>query len=449
MNNRLKKLLYIILPSMALVATVLITIAITHGWYTNMNKMAEIDANTKNSGFKYEINGETLEKDEYSISNLVFFDINSIYEGKYFNKMVYEIELDIENITDDDLTYSVTFEGFRQSYNDGSSVKSISYVGCIMSPYKLGYEYQEKGKQGTTYYTYNDDTHEYTEYANSNTIADEVDISGLDLYSYNEDYIDDIYVITSDKTVMANKKYYQKISNDYREYITAGNKILDENKYYEFVYEIANEYDPSGEYYEIHSSSNGSAFYTLINNEYVTSSNYRNYYFKTNNCQKTTDKYFQNETYFLKNNDTNNNETYIELTTLTPGDSTENKNYYECGKKINSLIENDNSLGITYTPSYSTITNGDVTNESTLPFKVEYTKGKLGPKSGVKKNQKLYLYVFGVQEVNQALNPEFIEFVHDFRITISATTESSWTVVDEIEDNNDNNNGQNNGDNNG
>ena len=40
---------------------------------------------------------------KYSISNLAFFDINSIYEGKYFNTMVYEMEIEIENITDDNV----------------------------------------------------------------------------------------------------------------------------------------------------------------------------------------------------------------------------------------------------------------------------------------------------------------------------------------------------------
>ena len=113
--------------------------------------------------------------------------------------------------------------------------------------------------------------------------------------------------------------------------------------------------------------------------------------------------------------------------------------YYDCGKKVESLIQNYSSLGITYT------TNASTEN----PFTVEYTSGSLGPKSGTKKNQKLYLYLFGVQEIDSAKNPEFIEFIHNFRITISATTESSWTVEDDNNNTPDNNENQGNGDNNG
>ena len=106
MKGKLKRILYIALPSAALIGIVLVTIAITHGWYTNIDKMGQIDANTKNSGFKYEINGETLETDEYSISNLVFFDIDSIYEGKYFSTMVYEMEIDIGSKNEGDSSSS-------------------------------------------------------------------------------------------------------------------------------------------------------------------------------------------------------------------------------------------------------------------------------------------------------------------------------------------------------
>ena len=442
MKGKLKRILYIALPSAALIGIVLVTIAITHGWYTNIDKMGQIDANTKNSGFKYEINGETLETDEYSISNLVFFDIDSIYEGKYFSTMVYEMEIDIENITDDNLTYSLKFEGFRQSANSNT----ISYVGCIMSPTKLGYEVQTTGKADTTYYTYNSDTHEYTEY--SGTVTNNQDLTNVtvndeavSLYAYNSDFIDDIYVLTSDSTVDSNKKYYKQVStNSYLEHITAGTKIPTGSEYYEKVYTQATEYSNSGTYYEIHTSSNGSAFYTVVDNDKVTSSNYLNYYVLVDNIyQLSTDVYFQNETYYLRK-ENNGSYTYTELTTLTPGDTTANKNYYECGKKVESLIQNDSSLGITYT-----------TNASTEdPFTVEYTSGSLGPKSGTKKNQKLYLYLFGVQEIDSAKYPEFIEFIHNFRITISATTESSWTVEDDNNNNTPDSNGdQGNGDNNG
>ena len=87
--NKIKYILVIGFPLLGLGVITFIVVSTVLGWYTNVNQMGEINANTKNVGFSYTINGVELQEDEYQISNLAFFDVDSMYEGSYFSGWIW------------------------------------------------------------------------------------------------------------------------------------------------------------------------------------------------------------------------------------------------------------------------------------------------------------------------------------------------------------------------
>lgn len=276
-NKKLILILKIGLPITAFILILATVISIVSAWYTNVNQTGEIDAHTKNVGFTYKINDSSLENDYYNISNLAFFDINSKIEGPYFKVMAVEAMLEVSNITDNDINYTISYEATRRYVEN----KTISYVGCIITDTKLGYAITNDltFKENKDYYTYDELTHKYT-----------------------------------------------------KETVTVGSSVT-ANKYYD--------YNPS----------------------YLTDED------------KVEDLYVDSS----------------------------NTKY--------------------------TINSG--TNES---FKVVYDGGSLKSKGSAGDSQVMYLYLFGVQEIDSAKNDDFIYERHNFRLIIEGSSNTNWTVTDNEEE---------------
>ena len=415
-NKIIKYGLIIGLPTIGLGFTIFIIISTALGWYTNVNQTGHIDANTKNVGFSYTINGVELEEDEYDISNLAFFDIDSMFEGDYFSDMCFEIELNVKNITDSPLNYSIKFEGEKKIITGVSN----SYVACVMSPQKLGYVLttDTEVKSGKTYYEYDEDTHKYTV---SNMAVGHSITENDNLYIFRSKYVKDTYVATSDTEFKENKIYYQKEDSQYIASATRGSNIeryktvTEIEHIYEAAYtKVATDatYNSGLTYYAYVESTNGN-YYVPAASDTVTEDNFKNYYLLTPNTYlETTDRVFQNEKYYYY--DTNST-TYIEINKVIPGTNTNINQYWERGSKVESLFVDN--LDVTYTPNM----------ESANPFMATYNGGYLEKKNDT---QSLYLYIFGVQEIDTAQNNDFIYNTHNFKITIESSSESSWNVTD-------------------
>lgn len=410
--KKLNKVLLVVIPTLILAIIAFVIVPISLGWYTNVKKVGHIDANTKNASFNYKINNQTLETDEYHISNLVFFDIDSIYEGKHFDTMVYRIALDVQNITDNEMEYSVIFEGDRLYTQD----KTISYVGCVVSPDEIekhGYSLteDEEAKEGKTYYSYNSTTEEYEAVSiSAGTTINPDD----DYYEYSY-YIQDSYEATTDDVVKLYKTYYKSLgSGKYRMCATLGNPVANEDQtIYEIEYQKATSYDSSKTYYQLVTSNTGT-FYVEVDAA-EAALHPTEYYLPTSTYIETEDTLFQNKDYYIEENNQK-----VQLDVILAGSTTTSKSYYEKGNKVEDLLVTDQLLGVTYTE-----------NEGTQnPFIAKYDGGKLGAKNSttLSDTQRIYLYVFGVQEIDSAQNEDFIEKIHTFRITIEAKTESNWTA---------------------
>ena len=426
-NKIIKYSLIIGLPTIGLGVTLFIIISTILGWYTNVNQTGHIDANTKNVGFSYTINGEELEEDEYEINNLTFFDIDSMFEGDYFNDMCFEIELNVKNITESPLNYSIKFEGEKYITTGITN----SYVACVMSTEKIGYRLtsDEKIKAGKNYYTYDTDTHKYTL---ENRVAGTSITEGDHLYEFNSSFIKYTYAVTGDSKFQTDKIYYLKDGSTYIPCYTRGSNIerFKTVTKIEHIYESAYtrvagnaSYDSNLTYYSYVESSNGNYYVPAAE---ADETNFKNYYVAGSSYIETTDLVFQNEKYYTYDEDSN---TYVEINKVIPGTDTNIENYFERGSKVESLF--NNTPEITYTRN----------NNSASPFMVEYDGGHLENKNDT---QSLYLYIFGVQEIDTAKNSDFIYNTHNFKLTIESSSESSWNVTDITstpEDNGDENEG--------
>ena len=434
-NKILKYSLIIGLPAVVIGLTLFIVISTILGWYTNVKQTGHLDANTKNVGFSYTINGEELEVDEYDITNLTFFDIDSMFEGEYFIDMCFEMQLNIKNITDSPLNYSIKFEGERQVTTGVAN----SYAACIMSTDPLGYvrTTDTEIKANKKYYTYDAETHKYTQATVTvgNTIPED-----MDLYIFKSNFIRSSYAITSDTSFQQNKIYYSKVGTVYIPNCTRGSnierykKLTEIENVYEKTYVKVSQdatYDSSLTYYTYVESTNGN-YYVPAKQDDVKEENFKNYFVEGEGYVITTDTAFQNERYYYL--DEGNP---VEINKLIPGTNTNIAQYYEKGSKIESLFVD--SPEIAYTQNKGTANQ----------FIAQYSGGSLAKKND---NQTLYIYVFGVQEIDTAKNEDFIFNTHNFKITIESSSESSWDVTDITkapENNNEepeNNNEEQNGD---
>ena len=84
------------------IASILLLIAIStvmYSWYVNINQTNNVDVTTNGVIVTYEIDtdSKTTDTNSYTISDLVFFDEDSDFEGKFFTKMAHLVRFDITN----------------------------------------------------------------------------------------------------------------------------------------------------------------------------------------------------------------------------------------------------------------------------------------------------------------------------------------------------------------
>ncbi len=140
MNKKLKIfqiIISIVTPILLVTSVVLI---ITFGWYIKKQQTANINATTKNVSIEYTFDGdEETNVVNYTVSNLVFFDVDSTDENKielkYLPTMAVKLELNLKNNSTNDVTYKITFESVKQiateTVSNETVDKSIAYIDCL------------------------------------------------------------------------------------------------------------------------------------------------------------------------------------------------------------------------------------------------------------------------------------------------------------------------------
>lgn len=98
-------LLYILAPILLLGVTITIVVA----WYTNTHKIGNIDGETSDNVISYTLNDSVVNSKEYSVSNLTFFDIKNDNELKYFLDMAIVVKIDVENVTNNPLSFVMEY----------------------------------------------------------------------------------------------------------------------------------------------------------------------------------------------------------------------------------------------------------------------------------------------------------------------------------------------------
>ena len=127
MRNKIFKL---ILASLALILTIT-GMSIAFAWYTNIDYIGSIDADTEGLSFYYTLDDDiTKNKKSYQIDNLNFFDIDNENELKYFDQMVTRIKLVIRNNDETPKNYTIGFES-QKIANEANT--SIAYPAGIIS----------------------------------------------------------------------------------------------------------------------------------------------------------------------------------------------------------------------------------------------------------------------------------------------------------------------------
>lgn len=141
MNFSSRKFIFInLIASLVLLVIIGSTVL---AWYVNRNQTESVDVTTDGIVVTYVINEDntTLNTDRYSVSNLVFFDIDSEYEGKYFTTCAVMLQLDVKNISKKNVDITVEFVpdttlGLTDPYAtciicDDDDLDSSSYVGSV------------------------------------------------------------------------------------------------------------------------------------------------------------------------------------------------------------------------------------------------------------------------------------------------------------------------------
>ena len=110
-----------------------ILVSISYGWYTNTVLIGKIDAETKEVTFSYKLDDSTTNIIKYEVSNLAFFDVDSVDELKYFQTMHTVITIELENFSSDDVSYYLEFESIKSITQTNGDESSIAYVAGIFS----------------------------------------------------------------------------------------------------------------------------------------------------------------------------------------------------------------------------------------------------------------------------------------------------------------------------
>ena len=130
-----------------------ILVSISYGWYTNTVLVGKIDAETKEVAFSYKLDDSTTNIINYQVSNLAFFDVDSIDELKYFQSMHTVITIELENFSSDEVSFYLEFESVKSiteitvkdsEEQEKKEKTSVAYVAGIFSESKeLEVEYNK------------------------------------------------------------------------------------------------------------------------------------------------------------------------------------------------------------------------------------------------------------------------------------------------------------------
>ena len=111
------------------IASILLAITIgtaIHAWYVRTSHTESVDVTTNGIVLTYDIDEKNnLNVTEYSISNLVFFDVDSDDEGKYFSTMAHTIQIDITNKSKKNVDMTLSWVDITSDSNP--------YVKCIIT----------------------------------------------------------------------------------------------------------------------------------------------------------------------------------------------------------------------------------------------------------------------------------------------------------------------------
>lgn len=137
----MKRRIFRIVVSFVALVIVVVSLTFTFAWYTNTNQVGKFDAETKNLAITYELDDKDVDVTTYSVTNLVFFDIDDPKELKFLNDMHTVIKLDIKNLSSDAINYSIIFESVMKitstTTTEGetttSTVTSKAYVAGFIS----------------------------------------------------------------------------------------------------------------------------------------------------------------------------------------------------------------------------------------------------------------------------------------------------------------------------
>ncbi len=99
-----KRLIITLVASLVLALTV--GIIVTFAWYTNTHKSDSLDYVSNGLVISYKIENET-NVEEYNVKDVVFFDVDSQKEGKYFTLSAVKLTLDISNYSSTSVTVSL------------------------------------------------------------------------------------------------------------------------------------------------------------------------------------------------------------------------------------------------------------------------------------------------------------------------------------------------------
>lgn len=190
-----KKLIAIIGLTILLITA---SVSLIYAWYINTNKVGHIDAQSDGIVLVYKLNGEYNKTNEYSINNLVFFDIDNKKETKYFKSMAYKIEILLENKGTKDVVVSLTSTNtsIMQYESDSSTEASNAYADVIFTEEKIA-DYSNDSLATV-----------YSEYIEGNEEISNILVSAgqaKTIYAYvfgvqemdnakNEDFLDDTYL---------------------------------------------------------------------------------------------------------------------------------------------------------------------------------------------------------------------------------------------------------------
>ncbi len=136
----------------AIVVAVVAGTAAIFAWYTNTKKSESLDYVSNGLVISYALEGED-NVEEYDVENIVFFDIDSSNEGKYFSMSAVKLTLEISN-------YSSTAVDVSLKQSIQPFTLSNSITDNVMTIYKYTETSVDRGTTWAedTYYTFDNDS---------------------------------------------------------------------------------------------------------------------------------------------------------------------------------------------------------------------------------------------------------------------------------------------------